>query len=87
MTRWLLTCKDVSRLVSESQDHRLPTGTRLALRLHLMMCRPCWHLSRQIDLLRNACRAETSPFERAVRLSPETARHIRLQLKHTPLPR
>ncbi|TAN37284.1 MAG: zf-HC2 domain-containing protein [Verrucomicrobia bacterium] len=48
----MLTCKEVSRLVSESLDQRLPFGQRVAMRLHLLMCRACRAYKNRMLLLR-----------------------------------
>lgn len=48
----MLSCKEASKLVSESLDLRLPLKTRLRLRLHLSMCRICTAYYRQLHFLR-----------------------------------
>jgi hypothetical protein len=50
----MLTCKDVTRLVSEGLDRRLAFGERLRLRLHLAICAGCDQFSRQMAFLRRA---------------------------------
>jgi hypothetical protein len=37
----MLSCKDVSKRVSESLDYQLPFHERLGLWMHLAMCRLC----------------------------------------------
>jgi len=37
----MMTCKDISKLVSDSLDRELPIRLRMGLRLHLMMCGLC----------------------------------------------
>lgn len=49
----MLKCKEVTRLLSESQDRELPA----ALRLHLLSCRGCRNYKAQLNLLREACRS------------------------------
>lgn len=37
----MLGCDEVERLMSDYQDGALPMRKRMAIRLHLMMCRSC----------------------------------------------
>lgn len=48
----MLTCKEVTRLVSESLDRTLPLSQRLALRIHFMMCRYCRRFREQVIFIR-----------------------------------
>ena len=48
------TCKEVSRLLSESQDQDLPASERARLRLHLVMCETCHAVEKQFSFLRQA---------------------------------
>ena len=50
----MLSCKDVSRLLSQREDRHLNFGERVTLRLHLVICDVCRNLSRQMTLLRPA---------------------------------
>ena len=50
----MLTCKEVSRLVSQGLDRRLGFGERIALRVHLMICTGCTNFGRQVAFLRKA---------------------------------
>lgn len=52
----LLGCKEVSQLVSQGLDRRLGLRERLAVRLHLAICRSCRAFARQMDFLRTAIR-------------------------------
>lgn len=53
----LPSCKDVSRLVSESMDSGRPLGAHA--RLHMRLCAVCRLLAEQLALLRKAaCKAE-----------------------------
>jgi Putative zinc-finger len=51
-----LTCKDVSRLLSDGQDRDLPPNERARMRLHLVICDHCREINEQIDFLRRAIR-------------------------------
>lgn len=52
----MLKCKEVTHLLSEAQDHRLPLKERLPLQLHLVICQGCRNYGKQLDLLRAATR-------------------------------
>ena len=55
MTTWLRhQCKDVSRLISQAQDVRLPFLARLRVRLHLSLCAMCSRFEAQLKFLREA---------------------------------
>jgi len=63
MDHWMFHCKEVTRKVSESMDRRLPLGQRLLLRLHFTMCKYCSRFYRQMQIIRNATRAEDFPSD------------------------
>ena len=50
----MLTCKEVSRLVSQGLDRRLGFGERIALLVHLSICEGCSNFSKQVAFLRKA---------------------------------
>ena len=52
----MLSCKDVTRLLSESMDHSLPLGKRVGVRFHLLICRFCARYKRQLLLIRETVR-------------------------------
>ena len=52
----MLSCKDVTRLLSESMDATLPIGKRIGVRLHLLICKFCLRYERQLLLIREAAR-------------------------------
>ena len=52
----MLTCKDASHLISESQERPLGFRERWSLRMHLWLCRNCRRFERQMALLRQALR-------------------------------
>ena len=51
-----LSCKEATRLISQREDRQLSLGERIALRLHLAICRGCRAVSEQIPFLRRALR-------------------------------
>jgi hypothetical protein len=52
----MLSCKDVTRLISRSMDASLPIGKQIAVRFHLLICRFCARYRRQLLLIREAAR-------------------------------
>jgi len=50
----MLSCKEVTRLVSERQDRSLNFGERVALRVHFAICKGCRNAEQQLDFLRRA---------------------------------
>ena len=50
----MLSCRDVTRRISESMDRTLPVGERIGVRLHLLICRFCARYERQLLLIRGA---------------------------------
>ncbi len=77
----MLSCKQVSILVSESMDRDLPFRQQFSMRLHLFMCSLCSRFRRQILFLREAAHAFGEASEEGdllanVRLSPEARARI-----------
>lgn len=52
----MLTCKEATRLVSESLDRSLDLRERLSLKVHLMMCAGCTQFNHQMAHLRKLSR-------------------------------
>ena len=50
----LRSCREISELVSQGLDRELGLGERLALGLHLTICKGCRRFSRQMAFLRSA---------------------------------
>jgi predicted anti-sigma-YlaC factor YlaD len=50
----LLSCKEVSQLVSQGLDRRVGLVERVRLRLHLAICDGCSSFSKQMQFLRKA---------------------------------
>jgi hypothetical protein len=83
----MLSCKEVSRLVSESLDRELPFRQRVPLRLHLLMCSLCSHFRRQLLFLRGAARSfgkagAADKLPAHIRLSPTARARIKHALEH-----
>lgn len=52
----MLTCQQVTHLLSEAQDRELRLKEKLPLKLHLLMCSGCDNFRQQMDFLRQASR-------------------------------
>jgi Putative zinc-finger len=52
----LLSCRDVTRLVSQRQDGTLPRWKQIRLRMHLAVCDACTRFDAQMRFLRRAMR-------------------------------
>ncbi|HKX37596.1 MAG TPA: zf-HC2 domain-containing protein [Burkholderiales bacterium] len=50
----MLSCKDVTRMVSQGLDRELGFGERVRLRVHLAICDGCTNFRKQMDFLRRA---------------------------------
>ena len=76
----MLSCKEVSHLVSQSLDRKPPFWQRIQVRLHLLMCRLCSRFRRQTLFLRDAGR-RLAVEETDDTLSPEARERIKQLLK------
>ena len=83
----MLSCKDVTKLLSESMDRSLPLGKRVGVRLHLLLCKFCARYERQLLLIRETARrlaatveAPGESFGRT--LSEEARERIRKSIKY-----
>ena len=82
----MLSCKEVSHLVSESLDRKLPFWQRMQVRMHLLMCRFCSRFRNQTLFLRDAARhylmaVEETETATSTGLSPEARDRIKKALK------
>ena len=83
----MLSCKEATRLVSESMDHALPLDKRIGVRIHLLMCRFCARYERQLLLIREIVRrfvaAEEEPGAPSGEILSEEARErIKVSLRN-----
>jgi hypothetical protein len=59
----LLNCKQTSQLVSQSLDRRLTWKERLAVRLHLLICKYCARFNRQLLAMRAGLKRASQAIE------------------------
>jgi len=83
----MLSCRDVTQLISESMDTSLPIGKRLGVRFHLLMCKFCARYERQLLLIRETVRRivgtdETPGEPPGETLSEEAKERIRKSLRN-----
>ena len=84
----MLSCKDVTQLISESMDHSLPFGKRVGVRLHLLVCRFCARYERQLLLIRETMKLLVATEEKpgdphGDPLSAEARERIRIALANS----
>jgi len=83
----MLSCREVTRLVSESLDRELPLRQRMSMKMHLMMCKLCSRYSKQLAGLREAVRLHSVREEDIdsypASLSSEARERIKQALHHT----
>ena len=81
----MMKCEEVSKLVSQSLDRKLPLHQRIGIRLHLMMCKLCTQNFRQLLDLRQTLNLfmkendkieppETLPSEKKEKMKEEIRR-------------
>lgn len=78
MARVMPSCKEISALISQSMDHRLPLMKRLSIRLHVSMCFLCRRYEKQLTLLREGAGHYANPDENEDEqsLSPEARERL-----------
>lgn len=81
----MMSCKEASRLLSQSQERRGTLKQRLGLRLHLAFCAACRQFSRHLNLLRAGVRQLGRNIENdeGLRLSDQAHQRIaKLMAQH-----
>lgn len=87
MNHWMFRCRDVSQKVSQSMDEPLPFSQRMAVWIHLMMCRYCRRFQRQLIALRKISGMEDmgdSIDEASDKLSEDAKTRIKEKLRSLP---
>ncbi len=82
----MLNCKEVSRVVSQSLDRKLPFWQRMGVWIHLSMCKLCRGFRKDLLNLRSAARQytheiNTSASEPNAALSEEARERIQHALE------
>ncbi|MDT8363409.1 MAG: zf-HC2 domain-containing protein [Nitrosomonas sp.] len=76
----MLNCKQASLLASRAMDEKLSVRERVALKLHLWLCRSCTHFTGQLTFLREA--AQHSRMRPDFNLTDEARQRIARVLKN-----
>lgn len=61
----MLSCKEITRLVSESLDQELPLQQRLAVQAHFRICELCLRYQKQLLFIRDTIRRYSTKIEEA----------------------
>jgi hypothetical protein len=80
MRHWMFNCKEVTRMVSESLDRKLPLHQRMGIRIHLLMCKFCSRYRKQLLILRESMRLYARysyDTESSLTLPPEARERIK----------
>ena len=74
----MLTCKQASKLISQSLDRPLSFSSRMKLRLHLFICDACSRFKQQLNQLRIAVKraALQTEDDSSIQLSKEAKARI-----------
>jgi len=84
MNHWIMKCEEVSKLVSQSLDRKLPLHQRIGIRLHLMMCKLCTQNFQQLLDLRRTLHLfmkENDKIEPPETLPPEKKAEIKEEIR------
>lgn len=72
-----MTCRDVSTLIASGELARASLPRRLAVRLHLVMCRQCRAFQRHLEAISGAARATASGQEPDPEFEARLTRRLR----------
>jgi hypothetical protein len=61
LARFMPACREVSRMVSDGMDRRLPLRRRLLIRMHVSMCVLCRRYEKQLHLVREGVGRYANP--------------------------
>ncbi len=84
--KWIVTCKENTELSSRAMDERLPLIERVAMALHLAICRNCARFVRQMHAMRQLIHGQSLQMEKTLDdaspgLSPESRQRIETELQ------
>jgi hypothetical protein len=65
LARRLPTCKEVTRMASDSMERKLSLRQRFEMRLHLLICALCMRYVKQLQFMHDAARQHAAEIENA----------------------
>jgi hypothetical protein len=76
-------CHDITRLISQEREHRLPRRTRLAMRIHYLICVWCERYRDQLGFIGRALKSCPDPGLERMRggLSPEGRMRLKIAVQ------
>lgn len=80
--KWIKTCREATELASRAMDERLSLSHRMALHLHLAICKNCTRFNRQLQDMRRLFREESAADDAATGLAPEARQRIARELQN-----
>jgi len=87
--RWMISCKEHSKLVCHSLDRPLSFWDRVLVKMHQWLCPACNQFTEQLGIIRQACRdaapGMTAEEYDACRLSKEASERIKSALNKAAL--
>lgn len=79
--KWMPTCRETTELASRAMDEHLSLGDRMAMRIHLAICRNCTRFTQQLQHMRRLFRVETTAYDDAAGLSDQARQRIASELQ------
>ncbi len=77
----MLRCKDVSRIISESFNGKLPILTRIRLQTHLVMCKLCRTFRKTIIQIESEAKRQGTAHDSANPTTPRLSDAARERLE------
>lgn len=77
----MLSCKQASKLLSQSLDRKLSWKERLALRFHLLICDVCTRFAKQLKVMQKAMQDWVSASEEDESIQLSQAAKVRIAEK------
>lgn len=86
LERGLPTCKEITKMASDSIERKLPLRQRIVLKLHFLTCVWCARYFKQLQFMREAMQKRSSQLEDGESsspsaLTPEAHERIKRSLK------